>query len=70
MVRDPGQEGARENAAKADGILPKEVREIREALDQAEAEEEARVKVEAVAVARVEAEVPAKAVVTDNNQWH
>ena len=62
MVRDPGQEEVRENAVKAPRILP---REVREAWDQAEAAE-ARVKVEVVAVARVRAEVPARAVVTVN----
>jgi len=63
MVRDPRQEEARENAVKAPVILPREVREVR---DQAGAEAEARVKVEVVAVARVGAEVPARAVVTVN----
>ena len=63
MVRDPGQEEARENAVKAPRILP---REVREAWDQAGAEAETRVKVEVVPVARVEAEVPARAVVTAN----
>ncbi len=63
MARDPRQEEVRENAVKAPGILP---REVREAWDQAGAEAEARVKVEEVAVARVETEVPARAVVTVN----
>jgi len=60
MVRDPRQEEARENAVKAPVILPREV------WDQAGAEAEARVKVEVVAVVRVGAEVPARAVVTVN----
>jgi len=62
MVRDPRQEEARENVAKAPRILPREVREV---WDQA-AEAEARAKVEVVAVAKVGAEVPARAVVTVN----
>jgi len=47
MVRDLRQEEVKENAAKAPGILP---REVKEAWDQAEAE--------VVAEARVEAEAP------------
>jgi len=63
MVKDPRQEGVRENAVKAPGILP---REVREAQDQAVAEAEARVKVEVAVEARVRAEAPARAVVTVN----
>ncbi len=66
MVRDPRQEGVRENAVKAPGILP---REVREAWDQAGAESaevRARVKAEVVAEARVEAEAPVRAVATVN----
>jgi hypothetical protein len=65
MVRDPRQEGARENAVKAPGILP---REVKEAWDQtgAEAEVRVRVKAEVVAEARVEAEAPVRAVATVN----
>jgi len=65
MVRDPRQEGVRENAVKAPGILP---REVKEAWDQAgeEAEVRARVKAEVVAEARVEEEAPVRAVATVN----
>ena len=63
MVRDPRQEGARENAVKAPGILP---REVKETWDQAGAAAEVRVKVEVVTEARVEAEAPVRAVATVN----
>ena len=63
MVRDLRQEEVKENAAKAPGILP---REVKEAWDQAEAEVRARVKAEVVAEARVEAEAPVRAVATVN----
>jgi len=65
MVRDPRQEGVRENAVKAPRILP---REVKEAWDQAgaEAEVRARVKGEVVAEARVEEEAPVRAVATVN----
>jgi len=65
MVKDQRQEEARENAVKAPGTLP---REVREAWDQAvaEAEVRARVKVEVVAEARVEAEAQVRAVATVN----
>ncbi len=65
MVKDPRQEGARENAVKAPRILP---REVKEAWDQvgAEAEVRARVKAEVVAEVRVEAETPVRAVATVN----
>ncbi len=65
MVRDPRQEGARENAVKAPKILP---REVKEAWDQAgaAAEVRARVKSEVVAEARVKAEAPLRAVATVN----
>jgi hypothetical protein len=65
MVRDPRQEGVRENAVKAPRILP---REVKEAWDQAgaKAEVRARVKAEVVAEARGEAEAPVRAVATVN----
>ncbi len=63
MVRAPGQEEARENAAKvASRILP------REALEQAwaAAEVKARARVEVAVEARVRAEAEVRAAVTVN----
>ena len=66
MVRDPRQEGVRENAVKAPRILPREVKEAWDQAAGAEAEVRVRVKAEAVAEARVEAEAPVRAVATVN----
>ena len=65
MVKDPRQEGVRENVVKAPRILP---RKAKEAWDQAgaKAEVRARVKAEVVAEARGEAEAPVRAVATVN----
>ena len=65
MVKDPRQEGVRENVVKAPRILP---RKAKEAWDQAgaAAEVRARVKEARVKEARVEAEAPVRAVATVN----
>ena len=60
MVKDPRQEGVRENVVKAPGILP---RKAKEAWDQAGAAAEVRARVKE---ARVEAEAPVRAVATVN----
>jgi len=60
MVKDPRQEGVRENVVKAPRILP---RKAKEAWDQAGAAAEVRARVKE---ARVEAEAPVRAVATVN----